>query len=144
MQKESGYMGRLCYAQNFMAVSAACMMTRKVLFDEMGGMCEKFEREFYDVDYCLKLIEKGYLNVFTPFAELYCGSMEFNKDHINEVLNNQDAMEFKQKWGKIIDTGDPYYNNNLKINSPDFSINYERVLKKIEYNQVRNFAEEKI
>ena len=127
--KESGYMGRLCYAQNFMAVSAACMMTRKALFDEMGGMCEKFEREFYDVDYCLKLIEKGYLNVFTPFAELYCGSMEFNKDHINEVLNNQDAIEFKQKWGKIIDTGDPYYNNNLKINSPDFFINYKFVFK---------------
>ncbi|MBO5987481.1 MAG: glycosyltransferase family 2 protein, partial [Lachnospiraceae bacterium] len=66
-----GYMGRLCYAQNFSAVTGACLMVKKALYEEVGGLDESFAISLNDVDFCLKLREKGLLNVFTPFAELY-------------------------------------------------------------------------
>ena len=66
-----GYMGRLCYAQNVSAVTGACLMVKKALFDEVGGLEESFAISLNDVDFCLKLRTKGYLNVFTPFAECY-------------------------------------------------------------------------
>ena len=64
-----GYMGRLCYAQNVTAVTGACLMVKKSLFREVGGLEEGFAISLNDVDFCLKLREKKLLNVFTPFAE---------------------------------------------------------------------------
>ncbi len=66
-----GYMGRLCYAQNVSAVTGACLLVKKSLFDIVGGLDESFAVSLNDVDFCLKLRQRGYLNVFTPFAELY-------------------------------------------------------------------------
>ncbi|MCD8380037.1 MAG: glycosyltransferase, partial [Lachnospiraceae bacterium] len=65
-----GYMGRLCYAQDVSAVTGACLLVKKSLFDRVGGLDETFAISLNDVDFCLKLRELGYLNVFTPFAEL--------------------------------------------------------------------------
>ena len=66
-----GYMGRLCYAQNVSAVTGACLLVSKELFEKAGGLDESFAISLNDVDFCIKLREMGYLNVFTPFAELY-------------------------------------------------------------------------
>ncbi|MCD7841724.1 MAG: glycosyltransferase family 2 protein, partial [Lachnospiraceae bacterium] len=66
-----GYMGRLCYAQDVSAVTGACMLMKKSIYEELGGMDERFAVAYNDVDLCLKAREKGYLNVFTPFSELY-------------------------------------------------------------------------
>ena len=66
-----GYMGRLCYAQNVSAVTGACLMVKKSLYEKVGGLDESFEVSLNDVDLCLKLRHEGLLNVFTPFAELY-------------------------------------------------------------------------
>ena len=66
-----GYMGRLCYAQNVSAVTGACLLVSKELFEKAGGLDESFAVSLNDVDFCIKLREMGYLNVFTPFAELY-------------------------------------------------------------------------
>ncbi len=66
-----GYMGRLCYAQNMSAVTGACLMVKKHIYDELGGLDETFEVSLNDVDFCLRCRQKNYLNVFTPFAELY-------------------------------------------------------------------------
>ena len=66
-----GYMGRLCYAQNMSAVTGACLMVKKRIYDELGGLDETFEVSLNDVDFCLRCRQKNYLNVFTPFAELY-------------------------------------------------------------------------
>lgn len=66
-----GYMGRLCYAQDVSAVTGACLMVKKKLYEEAGGLDEGFAVSLNDVDFCLKLRQLGYLNVFTPFAELY-------------------------------------------------------------------------
>lgn len=64
-----GYMGRLCYAQNMSAVTGACLLVKKALYEEAGGLDESFAVSLNDVDFCLKLRRLGYLNVFTPFAE---------------------------------------------------------------------------
>ncbi|MBR5432620.1 MAG: glycosyltransferase family 2 protein, partial [Bacteroidales bacterium] len=66
-----GYMGRLCYAQDVSAVTGACLMVSRAKWDEVGGFDESFQVSLNDVDFCLKLRDKGYLNVFTPFAELF-------------------------------------------------------------------------
>ena len=66
-----GYMGRLCYAQDMSAVTGACLMVTKALYEELGGLDETFAVALNDVDFCLQLREKGLLNVCTPFAELY-------------------------------------------------------------------------
>ena len=66
-----GYMGKLCYAQNVSAVTGACMMVKKSIYEALGGLDESFRVALNDVDFCLRVREKGYLNVFTPFAELY-------------------------------------------------------------------------
>ena len=66
-----GYMGRLCYAQDMTAVTGACLLVKKSLYEQVGGLDESFEISLNDVDFCLKLRKAGYLNVFTPFAELY-------------------------------------------------------------------------
>ena len=66
-----GYMGRLCYAQNVTAVTGACLFVSRSIYDEVGGLDESFAVALNDVDFCLKIRKKGYLNVFTPFAELY-------------------------------------------------------------------------
>ena len=66
-----GYMGRLCYAQNVMAVTGACLMMRKALYEELGGLDEAFAVALNDVDLCVRAWKAGRVNVFTPFAELY-------------------------------------------------------------------------
>ncbi|MBR3525756.1 MAG: glycosyltransferase family 2 protein, partial [Lachnospiraceae bacterium] len=66
-----GYMGRLCYAQDVSAVTGACLMVKKSLYEELGGLDESFRVALNDVDFCLRLREKGYLNIWTPFCELY-------------------------------------------------------------------------
>ena len=66
-----GYMGRLSYAQDLSGVTAACMMVKKSVFEEVGGFDKKLAVAFNDVDLCLKIRQAGYLICFTPFAELY-------------------------------------------------------------------------
>jgi GT2 family glycosyltransferase len=67
-----GYHGRAAVVHNISAVTGACMMFRKVLFEEAGGMDERnLPTSYNDLDFCLRLLEKGYRNVWTPYALLY-------------------------------------------------------------------------
>ena len=120
-----GYMGRLCYAQNVTAVTGACLMVKKSLYEEVGGLEEEFVISLNDVDFCLKIREKGYLNVFTPFAELY------HYESISRGLDNQgekaeryerESEHFRKKWEKELEQGDPYYNPNFSLDRSDFSL----------------------
>lgn len=120
-----GYMGRLCYAQNVSAVTGACLMVRKTLFDEVGGLDEGFEISLNDVDFCLKLREKKYLNVFTPFCELYHHeSISRGLDDKGEKAQryNRESEKFKEKWKEVLEQGDPYYNPNFTLDRSDFSL----------------------
>jgi len=120
-----GYMGRLCYAQNVSAVTGACLMVKKALFDEVGGLEEGFAISLNDVDFCLKLREKGYLNVFTPFAECFhYESISRGLDDQGEKAEryNQESARFREKWAAVLAAGDPYYNPNFSLDRSDFSL----------------------
>jgi len=120
-----GYMGRLCYAQNFSAVTGACLMVKKSLYDELGGLDESFEISLNDVDFCLRLREKGLLNVFTPFSELYhFESISRGLDDKGEKAQryNRESEHFREKWKAVLEKGDPYYNPNFSLDKSDFSL----------------------
>ncbi len=120
-----GYMGRLCYAQNVSAVTGACLMVKKSLFEEVGGLDESFAISLNDVDLCLKLREKGYLNVFTPFAELYhYESVSRGLDDRGEkaARYNAESAHFREKWKEVLEKGDPYYNPNFTLDRSDYSL----------------------
>jgi GT2 family glycosyltransferase len=118
-------MGRLKVVNNFSAVTAACMMMRRTVFDEVGGFDEDFSHSFNDVDLCLKLRERGYLVVYTPYAELY--HHESVSRGYEDTLHKQKRFKnecdlLKKRWSKLISAGDPYYSPNLTLNNGSFSI----------------------
>lgn len=123
-----GYMGRLCYAQNVSAVTGACLMVSKELFEKAGGLDESFAISLNDVDFCIKLREMGYLNVFTPFAELYhYESVSRGLDDQGEkaARYNEESARFREKWKEVLEKGDPYYNPNFSLDRSDFSLKVE-------------------
>lgn len=120
-----GYMGRLCYAQDVSAVTGACLLVKKALYEEVGGLEEDFAISLNDVDFCLKLREKSYLNVFTPFAELYhFESVSRGLDDQGQKAQryNRESEHFRQKWKEVLDAGDPYYNPNFSLDRSDFAL----------------------
>ncbi len=129
MPKENlGYMGRLCYTQDVSAVTGACLLVKKSLWDEVGGLDTDFKISLNDVDFCLKLREKGYLNVFTPFAELYhYESVSRGLDDSGEKAEryNKESEHFRTKWKEVLKKGDPYYNANFSLDRSDFSVKVE-------------------
>lgn len=120
-----GYMGRLCYAQNMSAVTGACLLVKKALYEEAGGLDESFAVSLNDVDFCLKLRRMGYLNVFTPFAEAYhYESASRGSDMTGEAAQryNDESARFREKWKAELEAGDPYYNPNFSLDKSDFSL----------------------
>ena len=120
-----GYMGRLCYAQDVSAVTGACLLVKKKLLEEVGGLDESFAISLNDVDFCLKLREKGLLNVFTPFAELYhFESVSRGLDDQGEkaARYNDESERFREKWKEVLEKGDPYYNPNFSLDRSDFAL----------------------
>ena len=122
-----GYMGRLCYAQDVSAVTGACLMVRLRWFTELGGLDESFAVALNDVDFCLRLREKGLLNVFTPFAELYHYESKSRglDDHDEKAKRyDEESAHFRQKWKEVLEKGDPYYNPNFSLDRSDFSLRF--------------------
>ena len=121
-----GYHGRLCYAQNLSAVTGACMMVRKNVWNSVGGLDEDFSIFFNDVDLCLRIRKAGYLIVWTPWAELYhSGSVslgETEKKPEKKARHQADIQKFKERWRTELLTGDPYYNPNLTHVRTDYSL----------------------
>ena len=120
-----GYMGRLCYAQNVSAVTGACLMVKRSLFLEEKGLDEDFAISLNDVDFCLRLRNRGLLNVFTPFAELYhYESVSRGLDDTGEKAEryNRESARFRERWKKELAEGDPYYNPNFSLDRSDFSL----------------------
>ena len=120
-----GYMGRLCYAQDVSAVTGACLMVKKELYEKVGGLDESFEVSLNDVDLCLKFRHLGMLNVFTPFAELYhfeSVSRGLDTDGEKAKRYNEESERFRQKWKEDLEKGDPYYNVNFSLDRSDYSL----------------------
>lgn len=120
-----GYMGRLYYAQDVSAVTGACLLVKKSLYDELNGLDEKFTVAFNDVDFCLRIREKGLLVVFNPYAELThyeSKSRGFeNTDEKRRRFEGEVKM-FRERYKELLDKGDPYYNRNFSLDSADFTI----------------------
>ena len=124
-----GYMGRLCYAQDVTAVTGACMMVSKALYEELGGLDESFTVALNDVDFCLRVREKGFLNIFTPFAELYhyeSKSRGSDKKDERALRYPQESDRFRVKWADALAKGDPYYNPNFSLDHSDFTVNWKK------------------
>lgn len=124
-RNDRGYMYRLAYAQNLTAVTAACLMVKKAVWDDVGGLDEDFQVAFNDVDFCMRVRRAGYLNVWTPFAELY--HYESKSRGYEDTPEKQKRFEgevrrFRERWEKELAAGDPYYNPNLTLDREDFSL----------------------
>jgi O-antigen biosynthesis protein len=100
------------------AVTGACMMMRRSLFDEVGGFDERLPENFNDIDLCLRLRQRGYLIVYTPLAFLYHHERSSRRGG-----RAQPYLDiFMRRWGAYIKAGDPYYNRNLTLAKSDWSV----------------------
>ncbi len=123
-----GYANRLVTTQNYSCVTAACLMVSSRVYKEVGGLDESFEVAFNDVDFCMRLRKAGYLNVWTPFAELYHYESESRGMEDTPEKKARFAGEvarFQNRWGDELRAGDPYYNPNLTLDHEDFSVEGE-------------------
>jgi GT2 family glycosyltransferase len=113
-----GYSSGAVSVRNLSAVTAACLMSRREVFLEVGGFDEQFPIDFNDVDYCLRVRQAGYRIVYTPYAQLYHHeSASFGP----RVQDEAGAAEMRRRWGAVLDA-DPYYNPNLTREYPDYRI----------------------
>ena len=114
-----GYFGQLSVVREYSAVTGACLMMRREIFDEMDGLDEEnLAVSFNDVDFCLRLREKGYLVVYTPYAVLY------HHESLTRGYNVSFNEEYylRRRHQGIFQQGDPYYNPNLSRERLDFSL----------------------
>ncbi|MGP9793130.1 glycosyltransferase family 2 protein [Halomonas sp. AOP1-B1-8] len=122
---EDGYMGRLKVIQNLSAVTAACLLVRKSVFDEVNGLNETDLAVAYnDVDLCIKVREAGYRNLWTPYAALYHHeSVSRGADDTPEKRARwlSEYAYMRNAWGELLDS-DPAYNPNLTLVHEDFSL----------------------
>ena len=119
-----GYMGRLVYAQDVYAVTAACLMVRKDVYEQVNGLDESFAVAFNDVDFCVRVREAGYTNVFTPFAQLYhyeSKSRGLDESPAKRKRFASEVERFQKRWAKQLTAGDPCMNPNFDLMKEDFS-----------------------
>jgi GT2 family glycosyltransferase len=115
-----GYMGRLVCVQNFSAVTGACMMVRKEIYQSIGGLDEDFPLCYSDVDLCLRIMQAGYRNVWTPDAELYHHESKtrgLDDTPEKHARYRAEVARFKDKWAKFYAIGDPHYNRNFRLDT---------------------------
>ncbi|MDU4937984.1 MAG: glycosyltransferase family 2 protein [Clostridium sp.] len=118
-----GHMGRLIMKENVMAVTGACLMVDRKLFDRVGGLNEDLAVAYNDVDFCLRLKKLGYTNMITPYAELYHHeSKTRGLDNCPEksIRLENEMKIFNSIWGYPIE--DPYYSINFSKERGDFNL----------------------
>lgn len=121
-KNDPGYFGRALSLQAFSAVTAACLMIKRSIYEEVGGLDEKMQIAFNDVDFCLRVREAGYRNVWTPFAEMYHheSASRGYEDNPEKVARFNAEVDFmKNRWGRKL-TQDPYYSPNLTLDHENF------------------------
>nr|WP_294658640.1 glycosyltransferase family 2 protein [uncultured Blautia sp.] len=121
----TGYCHRIICAQDYSAVTAACMLVKREAFDKVGGLTEELAVAFNDIDFCMKLRAADYLIVYNPYAELYHYESKSRglEDTPEKVARfNKEIQTFEKRWPDILRNGDPYYNPNLTLKSQDFSL----------------------
>lgn len=122
---DNGYFSRIISVQDLSAVTAACLMVRRSVFDEVEGLNEEFKVAFNDIDFCLKVRKAGYLVVYNPYAQFYHyeSKSRGQEDSADKVARFQQEIGlFGERWGELLEHGDPYYNPNLTLDKADFSL----------------------
>jgi GT2 family glycosyltransferase len=130
--QDNGYFGLVNVIRNYCSVTGACLMTRKSLYEQLGGLDENNLTVAYnDVDYCLKAIDKGYDVVYTPYALLYHHESVSRGNDNEEMLARKDPVKYERvisermymgnKWKKFIEK-DPYYNIHLARTNTHFGL----------------------
>ena len=120
-----GYMGRLIYAHDVYGVTGACLMIRRALYEEVGGLDESFAVAFNDVDFCVRVHKAGYQNLFTPFAMLYhyeSKSRGLDESPEKRARFVSEVTRFQTRWKAELAAGDPCLNPNFDIDRDDFRI----------------------
>ena len=127
--EDTGYCGRIALVQDYSAVTAACMMVERKVFEEVEGFDERYAVAFNDVDLCLKIRKAGYLIVYDPYAQLnhYESKSRGMEDTDEKVRRfNSEIALFQNRWKDILREGDPFYNRNLTLARNDFSLADDR------------------
>ncbi len=122
---ENSYFHRAASAQDYSAVTAACMMTKRSAFEQVGGFTEELAIAFNDIDYCMKLRAAGYLIVYAPYAKFYhyeskSRGLEDTPEKVKRF--NSEIAIFARRWPDILRDGDPYYNPNLTLRKSNFAL----------------------
>lgn len=120
-----GYCGRAGLIQSFSAVTGACLVVRKALYEAVGGLNEvELQVACNDIDFCLRLREAGYRNIYTPYAELYhheSASRGFDDTPEKQARSAKEVAYMHQRWGDAL-RNDPAYSPNLTLDAEDFSL----------------------
>ena len=122
---DGGYQLRASVPQNLSGVTGACLLTKRSIYEEGGGLENDLKVAFNDVDYCLKVREKDYLVVYNPYALLYHYESKSRgvDDTYEKMIRFESEIEYmRKKWADILEKGDPYYNPNLTLAKSDFSL----------------------
>lgn len=115
-KSNAGYIGNLHYAQELSAVTGACMMIPKHVFEKVGGLDPLFAVAFNDIDLCMRIRKSGYKIIWTPYAELYhyeSKSRGYEDTSEKQKRFQKEVNLFKERWGSELKKGDPFYNPNL-------------------------------
>ena len=122
---QSGYISHAVSINNYSAVTGACLMCRKEVFESVGGFEEDLAIAFNDVDLCLKIISRGYRNIYLPHVKLYhyeSKSRGYENTRAKQTRFAKEVNYMRQKWGYLCDR-DPCYNPNLTKSHEDYSLN---------------------
>ncbi len=122
---ENSYFHRAMCAQDYSAVTAACLMTKKSVFDQVGGLSPELAVAFNDIDYCMKVRALGKMVVYAPYSCFYhyeskSRGLEDTPEKIARF--NREVAIFIRKWPDIIQNGDPCYNPNLTLRKSNFAL----------------------
>lgn len=124
-RSRTGYLHKASIQMNLSAVTAACMMMKRSVFEQIGGFEEKLTVAFNDVDLCLRTVQAGYLVVYNPKVELYHyeSKSRGSEDNEEKVRRFQREIEFmRSRWITILKEGDPNYNKNLTLSKWNYSL----------------------
>ena len=116
-----GYFGRAALHQSFSAVTGAALMIKKSIYQEVGGLDEKLQVTFNDIDFCLRVRAAGYRNVWTPYAEMIhheSATRGYDVAPHQKARAEQESLLMKQRWGDLL-RRDPAYSLNLSIETED-------------------------
>ncbi|WNG18380.1 glycosyltransferase [Cystobacter fuscus] len=116
--EQPGYFNLAQVIRDYSAVTGACMMVRRSVFEELGGFDERLRVAFNDIDFCLRLRERGYSVVYTPHAKLY----HYESATRGTLHPPEDERFMRERWEQVLKGGDPFYNPNLTLQQEDFGL----------------------